>query len=57
MKRKSFNIKNRTEKFSAIFLARQNNNDADYRSDILAHARAIYLLCKFDITSLRFVAI
>ena len=34
-----------------------NGLDAQVLGDILAHARAIYLLCKFDITSFHLVAI
>ncbi len=38
-------------------LRKANNLDADYLGDILAHARSIYLLRKFDITSFHSVAI
>ena len=41
----------------SVSMAKQNNIDAPCFSDILAHARAIYLLRKFDITSLHFVTI
>ncbi len=42
---------------NSLFLEEPNGLDAPCFSDILTIARSIYLLCKFDIISLRSIAI